>query len=370
VTIETLNHQGELLPRGLPGLDVINDWLKAGAAVDQLVRPLIESDFIPKSFKPETARNADEEEKATAYRKAVANATAAVLYGMSLGLDPLVSLQQIYVVYGRPGMYTKMKVALAQAAGHRIWDEVYSAERAVVCGQRKDTDDVVRIEITMEMAKTAGWTSNATYQKTPADMLWNRAAARVVDRIAADLLHGIQSIEEIEPDVREPVRPSVPVTVAEIQGRAQSTLGPTFSADPPTSPEVPKEAPVPVKDDVSDTVELINLSQSRKLYATLRDLGAGDKAAGLAVVSTLAGRPVESTKTLTKAEAGPLLDKLEELAKRPEAERRAAIEFMVNPPAPEADQLPIAPERHREREASDREPDDLGNTFDPAVDGR
>ncbi len=175
----------------LRGLD---DWLRAAGSAEQLARQLVHSFFVPQAYKPGNPR--DE----AAVGVAVANATGAILLGQSLGLDPLTALQQIYVVHGRPGMYAKLKVALAQAAGHRVWDEEYTAESATVCGQRHGTDDLVRITITMEQAKQAGWTSNAAYQKTPADMLWARAASRVVDRIAADLLMGIQSIEDIDED--------------------------------------------------------------------------------------------------------------------------------------------------------------------------
>ena len=52
----------------------------------------------------------------------------------------------------------------------------------------------------MDQARKAGWTKNDTYSKTPADMLWARAAGRVCDRIAPDTLMGIASVEEVEDD--------------------------------------------------------------------------------------------------------------------------------------------------------------------------
>lgn len=195
-----------------PALD---EWITQASSAAQLARGLVSSFWVPAAYKPDIPRNADPEERAAATEVAVANATGAILFGWRLGLDPMTSLQQVYVVHGRPGMYAKMKVALAQAAGHEVWDEVYSAERAVVCGRRRGSEQVVRIEITIEQAKAAGWTSNAAYGKTPADMLWARAASRVVDRVAADLLHGITSIEDIEPgDERQPA--PVRVSAAEV----------------------------------------------------------------------------------------------------------------------------------------------------------
>ena len=203
---------------GMPGLAVISEWLTAAQTAEQLVTPLITSSFVPDAFKPRVGANATDIERREAFETARANATSAVLLGLSLGLDPLTALQQIYVVKGRPGMYAKLKVALAQARGHRVWDEEYSAEKVTVAGQRKGTDDVVRITITIQDAQRAGWTeSNANYGKTPADMLWARCASRVVDRIAADLLMGIASIEDLD-DLEEPAPAAARVTIGDVRG--------------------------------------------------------------------------------------------------------------------------------------------------------
>lgn len=211
--IATRAAAAEVATTTAPALD---EWLTQAASAGQLARGLVASFWVPAAYKPDIPRNADPEERAAAVEVAVANATGAILFGWRLGLDPMTSLQQVYVVHGRPGMYAKMKVALAQAAGHEVWDEAYTAERAVVCGRRRGSEQLVRIEITIEQARTAGWTSNAAYGKTPADMLWARAASRVVDRIAADLLHGITSIEDIEPD---PEAAPVRVSAAEVLDR-------------------------------------------------------------------------------------------------------------------------------------------------------
>ena len=152
-----------------PGLHGLDQWLVAADNASQLAARLVDSFFVPQAYKPQSRDGRDQ---------AIANATGAILLGQSLGLDPLTALQQIYVVHGRPGMYAKMKVALAQARGHRVWDEEYTAESVTVCGQRAGSSDVVRITITMADAERAGWAQqNANYKKTPADMLWARAAS-------------------------------------------------------------------------------------------------------------------------------------------------------------------------------------------------
>lgn len=317
MTVQTTHTTGALAPQqfgtvvqseatALRGLD---DWLRAAGSAEQLARQLVHSFFVPQAYKPGNPR--DE----AAVGIAVANATGAILLGQSLGLDPLTALQQIYVVHGRPGMYAKLKVALAQAAGHRVWDEEYTAESATVCGQRHGTDDLVRITITMEQAKQAGWTSNAAYQKTPADMLWARAASRVVDRIAADLLMGIQSIEDIDEDDAPAARvtqvSAEDIAKPPVRTGALAALPTRTLEQPPAAGDIPaKENPA----DVTSESDGITDAQLRKLGAVMGDLGvtgSGSRERRLAIASHVVGRDLASSKDLTKAEGRSLIDTLE-----------------------------------------------------------
>lgn len=203
IALPSPNGHDELVGFGSPSdaLDRLARWVDAASNAHRLVAPLVASAFVPEAYKPKVDPRATDKQKQEAYEVAVANATAAVLQGLSLGLDPLVSLQQIYVVHGRPGLYAKIRVALVQSKGHEVWTEDLSDTRAVVAGRRKGSDNVERVTVTMAQARTAGWTRNDNYAKTPQDMLWSRAASRVCDRIAADVLMGIASVEEIADEI-------------------------------------------------------------------------------------------------------------------------------------------------------------------------
>ena len=179
----------------------LGQWVEAARHAHQLVAPLVGTAFVPDSYKPKIDPRATPDERAEARATAIANATAAVLQGITLGLDPMTSLQQIYIVYGRPGMYAKMMVALIQAHGHEVWTEDLSDSRAVVAGRRRGSEIIERVTVTMEQARKAGWTRNDAYNKTPQDMLWARAASRVCDRIASDVLKGIASIEAVQDEL-------------------------------------------------------------------------------------------------------------------------------------------------------------------------
>ena len=224
-------------PQRATGLSL---WVEAAQEAQTLARALVQSFFVPQAYKVNIPPRASREEVDAALEVAVANATGAILLGQSLStpafeIDPLTALQNIYVVHGRPGMYAKFKVGLAQAHGHRITDIEYSPESCTVEGQRKGTDQVVRITVTMDDAKRAGWTSNKKYSETPADMLWARAASRVVDRIASDALFGIASLEELETDEPAAAAPAR-VTIDDVRGTApvpeQQALTGTVTSNP------------------------------------------------------------------------------------------------------------------------------------------
>lgn len=304
----------------LPGLAIIGQWLDAASGAEQLARRLVSSFFVPDAYKPRVSANASTEEWARATDVAVANATGAILLGQSLNLDPLTALQNIYVVHGRPGMYTKLKVALAQAHGHRVWDEEYGPEKCTVAGQRKGTDDVVRITLTIDDAKRAKWTDSAMYAKTPADMLWARCAARVVDRIAADVLFGIPSIEDIDEPDPEPV--AARVTVEELAARpipaaAVDSVAAELDrqAGKGTAVAGPAPEPAPVHEmprDVTPPAPLDERSWGlvNNAFLKLGVTGPGQKAKRLAIVQHIIGRKIASAPEMTAVEGDLLLETL------------------------------------------------------------
>jgi hypothetical protein len=353
------------------GLDALHRWVQSADEAAQLVARIIDTPFVPESYRPQVDPRATLEQRQAAREVAIGTGTAAVLLGISIGLDPLTSLQQIYVVHGRPGMYTKIKVALVQAAGHEVWTEEQSGTRVAVAGRRKGSDVIERVTITMDMARAAGWTRNAAYGKTPADMLWARAAGRVCDRIASDVLNGIASVEEIQDDEAE----AAPQRTVR---RAPRAVAPTGSAERPALPgdqavfaagragvedergnsavmttvverPAPAGPPLPGEEPPAETGEQINDAQQRKMQAQFRDLGLGgrsddDRARRLRVASVLVERQVDASADLTKAEATALIDRLEALLGQPDDQRAAAIQFMTadreEPPADETLPLP------------------------------
>lgn len=310
----------------------LGEWVHAAASARVLVASLIDTAFVPDAYKPRIDPRATDKQKAEAREIAINNGTAAVLQGVTLGIDPLMAMQQIYIIHGRPGMYAKMMVALVQAHGHEVWTEDQSDTRAVVCGRRKGFEHIERIAITMDMARKAKWTTNTKYQETPQDMLWARAAGRVCDRIASDVLKGIASVEQIQDEVFS--------TTAEVGSNGHRTVTPRKrppaiesiveeppldeggQAETPAAPEPAAQRQDEPRASDSSAPETtgppaaagIGPAQQKLLHALLRDKGKADRDIALVYIAGIIGRELDSTKELGKDEATAVIDALRQLA--------------------------------------------------------
>lgn len=352
----------------MPGLAVLQQWADANDNATRLVAQWIFTDLVPlhhwpnpvgmtlKTWpNPRLSPNGESEDD---YRRrcqiATASASGTVLRGIALGLSPNIALEQMHSIHGKIGMMTKLKYALAIKHKVKVWDVELSEESVTCAGIHPLTGETVEITITMAQAVKAKWLENAAYEKTPIDMLWARAMSRVLDRVAGHVLFGLASIEDVDPEPDEQGEATVTnVTAQDIKARVARPAAPAIEpqqAAGPTRPETAPAAPAPDPPtaaavppaDLGSAEELIDLSQNRRLHALLRKLDLGqeaDRAVALKVISYLVERPIESTKLITKAEAGPLLDSLDALSKRPEEKWRAEIRFMVTPDS--AGQLPM-----------------------------
>jgi hypothetical protein len=140
------------------------------------------------------------------------------------------------------------------------------------------------------------------WRKQPQAMLLARATAECARMTASDAILGIPyASEELADD--GPVS-APPAEVKPARRTAQRAPRPV---EPPPEPDL--EEPAATED--TDAEDLINEAQSKKLHAQLRELGKGDRDAGLAEVSRILGREVTTTKTLSRFDAGRVLDDLD-----------------------------------------------------------
>ena len=282
MTVDIHGHQSAALAPVSSAPAALVEWANAAKAAHSLAAPLCRTDFVPQHFRGNEAA-----------------ATAAILFGAEAGLSPLQALQGIYVIGGRPAMYSRTMLAVTLAAGHEVRTMESTDARAVVEAQRRGSSHVEKVVVTIDQAKRAGWTNNKKYSSEPAVMLLARAQSQACRRVAPDALLGMAySAEELQDDDA----PAAPVRTA--------------------SRRKPKaEAPEPVEPDLEpEDVDRITEPQSRKLHAILREQGL-DRNAALQTFSSMLGRDVTSSKELSRAEASLVIDSLDvESAAEPEPE--------------------------------------------------
>lgn len=253
------------------------------AAKDMNGAMTVANGIVGTSFVPQHFRGKPEE------------AAAAILYGATLGFDPLTSLQQLYSIGGKPALYSRAMVAVVLSKGHRIWTIEDRPDSVTVAGQRKGSDHVEQITWTIERAKTAGYTSNANYKKDPHAMLYARASGDVARRIAPDALLGLAYSAE------------------ELQLGEGTTSTQQVTADQFVKPEPAAETKGQdeLKAAIDETGEAPSEQQRKKMFASLRDIGLTERDDILEYVSNLTGRTVESSNDLTRAEVSTIIDSLE-----------------------------------------------------------
>lgn len=145
---------------------------------------------------------------------------AAMLYGASLGLDPMQSVRQIYVVHGQAALYARAMSALVQGAGHKVWTVESTDQSVTVSGSRRGSEHVETATWTFERAQKAGYTNNAKYKTDPQAMLYSKALSEVCRKIAPDVLSGVYSVEEMQLEGRGDAPDSPPVSVASLAAKA------------------------------------------------------------------------------------------------------------------------------------------------------
>lgn len=230
------------------------------------------------------------------------DATAAILYGAELGLTAVQSLQNVFIVRGKPAVYSRTMTAQVIAAGHLVEEVEASPESVTWRGVRADTGAVFESTWTIDRAKQAGFTSNKLYQSMPIEMLRAKAQAEVCRSMAPDVLLGMaHSVEDLQATPIERVQsrrvPSKPAG----RDAARAALGMTTEQQP----DEPEPEP---QDEPADTA---TPAQLKRLHTVLTNAGISDAEERKAFLEQRAGRALASSKELTAAEVDQIIDFVE-----------------------------------------------------------
>lgn len=190
------------------------------------------------------------------YQDNLPNCVIALNMASRMNADPLMVMQNLYVVYGRPGWSSQFLISTFNTCGR------FSALRYEWVGEEgKDSwgcrawaiekatgEKLVGATVTIELAKREGWyNKNGSKWKTmPQQMLMYRAASWFVRAHAPELAMGMHTVEELGDIVDlEPEDYEVKVE-QEIKENANKE---TIDVEPPVEeqPEQPKPQDKPDK---------------------------------------------------------------------------------------------------------------------------
>jgi len=135
---------------------------------------------------------------------------AAIQYGKELGLGPMVSLQNIAVINGKPSLGSDMMLGLAMKhpewGGYEILKETSTEASVKVYRVHKKLGDKViayTASFSVEDAKRAGLLPakpESAWSKWLPNMLLHRAVSFVIRKAFPDAFMGLYSVEELDPE--------------------------------------------------------------------------------------------------------------------------------------------------------------------------
>lgn len=132
-----------------------------------------------------------------------------LMTGAELGLSPMQSIREVYVVKGKGFVGALLRVALVKQSSQCIrWKLVESTEQVAVIETERRGEGVTRMQYALKDAERAGLLGNDNYKKNPALMLRRRCATQLADEVYPDVVRGVGAVEDaVEALAQEEVQP-------------------------------------------------------------------------------------------------------------------------------------------------------------------
>lgn len=123
-----------------------------------------------------------------------------------MNTSPIMIMQNLYVVKGKPSWAGQACMAMINACGKfKDVKHIYTGEKGtdnrgcyVTAVRISDGEVVCGTEVTIALAKAEGWTSNSKWRTMPEQMLGYRAASFFARMYCPEALMGLQTYEEVE----------------------------------------------------------------------------------------------------------------------------------------------------------------------------
>ena len=228
--------------------------IKAFEAAQRMVKPLADSDLVPMTF-----------------QRKIGNCLIALETAQRIGASPLMVMQNLYIVHGKPAWSSQFLIACINASGkfsplrYRMVGEKGTDSFGCIAWakDKKDGEVLEAPEVTIGMAKKEGWfTKNGSkWQTMPELMLRYRSATLFARTYAPELTMGIQTEEEIVDDTpivteSRPSRFDSVVEEAKVDYRPEPSKNPAQKTDLEKLADLIAEKGIPVSaEQVKNYVE-------------------------------------------------------------------------------------------------------------------
>lgn len=162
------------------------------ANAQRVARAFAESDLVPEHL-----------------RGKMPDCLVALHLANQMGEDPLMVMQSIYQVGGKPGWNTAFMINRANKSGRFIdpidWEiegEGKNAKVTAVAQLRRSDGSPGRVvrspTVDMKMAQADGWARNKKYETMPELMFRYRSATLLIRLYAPEVLYGFHTVDELE----------------------------------------------------------------------------------------------------------------------------------------------------------------------------
>lgn len=160
--------------------DVVDGWAMMLTKTAELAREIAATEFVPKALRGNAAAT-----------------TACILAGRELGLGPMASLQNLFVIDGTPALRAQMMRALVLAHGHSYRIAEWNTQRCVMYGTRAGSNqEQGPAEFTMDDARRAHLDRKPNWVTYPSDMLLARCTGKLCRAVFPDALAGMSYTAE------------------------------------------------------------------------------------------------------------------------------------------------------------------------------
>jgi hypothetical protein len=221
----------------------------------------------------------------------VANCTIALNMATRMGADPLMVMQNLYIVHGRPGWSSQFLIACFNQCGRfsSIRYEFVGKEGTDNWGCRAWALEVATKEriqsslITLALAKKEGWygKKDSKWQSIPEHMLMLRSAAWLVRTHAPEIAMGLQTREELV-DVID-VTPGTD-GVYEMSTKSGGIVIDDAAAEAPANETVPGLSFKELEGAILDATSVEHLNEIMRQVPTLLDEGERAELAAMVAV--------------------------------------------------------------------------------------